>query len=152
MDTVNFCSESKSGHQQSLKQLVSICMGMENKMAKKHSAFSLTLGVILCVSIMCAYGNSNADELQGTPSALKQRVNMKESSAMFHALDKMTVEEQASIRPMTDDQLASIEGGRRWRGHINLNLNIAVVVANNICVFCSNVGQSIIVDIGQSNN
>lgn len=125
-------------------------MGMENKMAKKHSAFSLTLGVILCVSIMFAYGNSNADELQGTPSALKQRVNMKESSAMFHALDKMTVEEQASIRPMTDDQLASIEGGRRWRGHINLNLNIAVVVSNNICVLCSDVGQSIIADVNQS--
>ena len=127
-------------------------MGMENKMAKKHSAFSLTLGVILCVSIMLAYGNSNADELQGAPSALKQRVNMQESSAMFHALDKMTVEEQASIRPMTDDQLASIQGERRWRERIKLNLNIAVVVANNICVICNDVVQSIVVDINQSNN
>jgi len=129
-------------------------MGVENKMAKKHSAFSLTLGVILCVSIMLAYGNSNADELQGSPSALKQGVNMQESSAMFHALDKLTVEEQASIIPMTDDQLASIEGegGRRGRGRFKLNINIAVVVANNICVLCSDVVQSIIVNIGQSNN
>ena len=71
---------------------------------------------------------------------------------MFHALDKMTVEEQASIRPMTDDQLASIQGERKWRERIKLNLNIAVVVANNICVICNDVVQSIVVDINQSNN
>lgn len=121
-------------------------------MRKRNSGYSLTLGVILCaVAVLFAFGNSNADELQGTTSTLKQKVNVVESASMFHALDKITTENQTSITPLTDGQLASIEGeGRGPR--INLQLNISVVVANNICVLCSGTSQSILAAIFQGNS
>ena len=123
-------------------------------MSNKHNRGRLTLGVVLCViSILFAYGHSNAGEILDESSALKQNVHVEPSAYAFHALDKITMADQASMTPLTDGQLASIEGeGGRWRGKLNLQLNISVVVANNICVFCSGTSQSIIASIFQRNS
>jgi hypothetical protein len=121
-------------------------------MSNKHNRRRLTLGVILCaVSILFAYGHSNAGEIIDEPSALKQNVKVEQPAYAFHALDKITMTEQASMTPLTDGQLASIEG-EGWRERINLQLNISVVVANNICVFCKRTLQSIVVTTGQGNS
>jgi hypothetical protein len=123
-------------------------------MSSKHNRRSLTLSVVLCViSILFAYGNSNAGEILDTTSALKQNVHVEQSAFAFHALDKITMAEQASMTPLTDGQLASIEG-EGWRGKLKLNfqLNLSVVVANNICVFCNGTSQSIVSIISQGNS
>jgi hypothetical protein len=123
-------------------------------MSNKHNRCSLTLSVVLCViSILFAYGNSNADEILDATSALKQNVHVEQSEFAFHALERIAMAEPASITPLTHGQLASIEGeGGRWRGKLNLQLNISVVVANNICVLCSGTSQSILAAIFQSNS
>jgi hypothetical protein len=109
--------------------------------------------VVLCViSILFAYGHSNADEIVKATSVLKQNVNVEQSAYAFHALDKITMAEQASMTPLTDAQLASIEGEGRRRLNLNLQLNISVVVANNICALCSGTSQSIFAAIFQSNS
>lgn len=121
-------------------------------MSNKHNRCRLTLSVALCVvSVLFAYGNSNAGELQGTASSFKQKVNVVESASMFHALDKITTGNQASMTPLTDSQLASIEGEGRG-ARLNLQLNISVVVANNICALCSGTSQVILAAIFQSNS
>jgi hypothetical protein len=126
---------------------------MEHNM-KKLGIGSLTLAVVLSVvPIILMDGVSNANELLGPSSALRQTSGIDIPPGMFRALHGMSIEEHAGITPMTDDQLASIEGGRRGRrGGGHFSLNIAVVVSNNICVLCSGVSQSIITTIGQSNS
>jgi len=123
-------------------------------MSNKHNGYRLNLSVVLCViSILFAYGHSNADEVLKATSALKQNVKVEQSADAFHALDKITMAEQASITPLTDGQLASIEGeGGKWREKLNLQLNISVVVANNICALCSGTSQSILAAIFQGNS
>lgn len=123
-------------------------------MSNKHNRRRLTLSLALCViSILFAYGHSNAGEILKATSALKQNVNVEQPAYAFHALDKITMADQASMTPLTDGQLASIEGeGGRWRGKLNLQLNISVVVANNICVLCSGTSQSILAAIFQGNS
>lgn len=119
---------------------------------KKLRTGSFALAVILSVvSITLIYGVSNANERLAPSSALKQMSGMDVSPVMFRALDRMAIEERGGITPMTDDQLASIEGGRRGRrGGVNIGINIAVVVSNNICVLCRNVDQSIFTTINQA--
>lgn len=121
-------------------------------MSNNHNGCRLTLSVVLCViSILFAYGHSNADEILKATSALKQNVHVEQSAFSFHALDKITMAEQASMTPLTDGQLASIEGEGR-RSKLNLQLNISVVVANNICALCSGTSQAILAAIFQGNS
>lgn len=104
---------------------------------KKLSIGSSTLAVIVSVvSILLTYGVSNAGELLDTSSVFRQASGMDTSPAMFLALDKMnTLEKQAGITPMTDDQLASIEAG------VVVVVNVGTIVQNNIAVLTNNLIQ-----------
>ena len=117
---------------------------------KKLSTRGFTFAIILSIaSTILTYGVSNANDLLGTSSVSRQTPGIDASPAMFRALNLMTTEEHAGIMPMTDGQLASIEGGRRWTGRININTQIAVVVPINIAVLSRDVSQTITVDVGQ---
>jgi hypothetical protein len=76
-------------------------------------------------------------------------------SETFYALSAMPAVERSAIGPMTDDQLAEINGARRGagrrsdsagprhgrRGGSNIGVNLAIVNQINICALCSNVNQ-----------
>lgn len=97
---------------------------------KTLSIGSSALAVILSVvSILSTYGVSNAGELLDTPSAFRQASGIDTSPAMFFALNKTnTLEKQAGVMPMTDVQLASIEG--EAGPFLLLDLDISTVVQN----------------------
>jgi hypothetical protein len=101
---------------------------------KKLSISSSTLAVIVSVvSILLTYGPSNAGELLNPPSSFRQASGMGTAPAMFFALNKTnTLEKQADVMPMTDAQLASIEG--EAGPFLLLDLDIATAVQNAVVV------------------
>jgi hypothetical protein len=105
---------------------------------KKLSIGSYALAVILSVvSILLTYGASNAGELLDTSSAFRQTSGIDTSPAMFFALNKInTLEKQADVMPMTDAQLAFIEG--EAGPSLALNLAISTVVQNATAVVVQN--------------
>lgn len=107
------------------------------KLSPSRFTFVLVLAV---VSIMMTYSASSADEMLSTSSVLTQTAVSGVSPAMFRALDQMPISERVGITLMTDNQLASIEGGRR-RG-VNIGVNAVVVVQNNISVLSRDVIQT----------
>lgn len=117
---------------------------------RKLSPSSFTFVLILAVvSIMMIYNISSADEMLATSSVLKQTSVSDASPVMFRALDQMPIDKQVGITPMTDGQLASIEGGRR--GGVNIGVNVAVIVPINIAVLSRDVIQTNTVTAIQAN-
>jgi hypothetical protein len=64
----------------------------------------------------------------------------------FQAFRKMSARERALPTPLSDDQLASIEGAEHWTAYenspINIGLNVAIITELNICVLCTDVEQA----------
>lgn len=117
---------------------------------RKLSPSSFTFVLILAVvSIMMIYNISSAGEMLATSSVLKQTSVSDASPVMFRALDQMPIDKQVGITPMTDGQLASIEGGRR--GGVNIGVNVAVIVPINIAVLSRDVIQTNTVTAIQAN-
>jgi hypothetical protein len=59
------------------------------------------------------------------------------ASDTFHALTSLPAMEQASLTPLSDDQLAAVEGARR----ILVIVQVAVQNQINVCAVCRNVAQ-----------
>jgi hypothetical protein len=57
----------------------------------------------------------------------------------FQAFNKMPATDRAPLTPLSDDQLASIEGARL--SPVNIGINVAITPQLNICVVCTAVGQ-----------
>jgi hypothetical protein len=65
----------------------------------------------------------------------------------FHALSRISEEATNPPVALSDDELASITGGRRgFFGSIN---NLAIIVQINVCAICSQVSQGNAAIIGQ---
>jgi hypothetical protein len=59
------------------------------------------------------------------------------ASDTFHALTSLPAMEQASLTPLSDDQLAAVEGARQ----ILVIVQVAVQNQINVCAVCRNVAQ-----------
>jgi hypothetical protein len=72
----------------------------------------------------------------------------------FQAFRKMSAGERALPTPLSDDQLASIEGAKHWTAYenspINVGINVAITPQLNICVVCTDVGQGNAAAISQA--
>jgi hypothetical protein len=71
------------------------------------------------------------------------------ASDTFHAFSTLPVTEQASLTPLSDDQLAAVEGAAFRLGINVVNINIAVLNQLNLCVRCEDVVQTNIAAILQ---
>ena len=71
------------------------------------------------------------------------------ASDTFHAFSALPATEQASLTPLSDDQLAAVEGTAFRLGINAVNLNIAVLNQINLCVLCEDVVQTNIAAILQ---
>ena len=58
----------------------------------------------------------------------------------FQALSKMPATDRALLTPLSDDQLASIEGARL--SPVNIGINVAITPQFNVCVQCTAVTQA----------
>jgi len=58
----------------------------------------------------------------------------------FQAFHKMPATDRALLTPLSDDQLASIEGARL--SPVNIGINAAIVNQLNICILCTDVEQT----------
>ena len=102
---------------------------------KKLSIVSIVLALVL--SIVPAMAACDESIRGKTPST-------------FHALSGMPSGERAALIPLTDDQLASKEGGRSC--FACTGVNIAVPVLINISVLSTEVTQGNLVLLSQSNS
>jgi hypothetical protein len=59
----------------------------------------------------------------------------------FQAFRKMSAGERALPTPLSDDQLASIEGAYK-NSPIDIGINVAIAPQLNICVLCADVEQT----------
>lgn len=100
---------------------------------KEFSLISIVL--VLVLSFVPAMAASDASMSGKTP-------------ASFHALSKIPSEKRATLHPLTDDQLTSIEGG--WICFVCAGVNIAVVIPINISVLSTGVTQGSLVLLSQS--
>ena len=100
---------------------------------QKLSIISLVLALVLSIVPPMAAGD---EPISG------------KTPASFHALSRMPSGERAALSLLTDDQLASIEGG--WICFVCTGVNVAVVVQNNISVLSRGVTQGNLVQLSQS--
>jgi hypothetical protein len=56
----------------------------------------------------------------------------------FQAFNKMPATDRAFLTPLSDDQLASIEGARQ---RLNTGVNVAIITQLNICIRCTDIEQ-----------
>jgi hypothetical protein len=59
------------------------------------------------------------------------------ASDSFHALSRLPAVEQAGLAPLSDDQLAAVEGALR----LVIIVQVAVVNQINVCALCRKVAQ-----------
>jgi hypothetical protein len=69
----------------------------------------------------------------------------------FRAFSSLPAVEQTPLAPLSDDQLATVEGAASRLGPA-VNLNIAVVNQLNLCVLCKDVVQTNTASIRQRNS
>ena len=100
---------------------------------KKLSIISIVLALVL--SIVPAMAASD-ESISG------------KAPATFHALSRMPSGQPAALSPLTDNQLASIEGGGSC--FVCTGVNIAVLVPINISVLSRGVTQGTLVLLSQS--
>jgi hypothetical protein len=70
----------------------------------------------------------------------------------FHAFSSLPAVEQTGLTPLSDDQLAAVEGAAVPRPLIliiNTSVNVAVLPQINVCVVCEDVVQTNIGVIAQ---
>ena len=74
----------------------------------------------------------------------------------FQAFNKMPATDRAFLTPLSDDQLASIEGARGGitdtLSPINIGANVAIITQLNICALCAGVEQVNPAAIRQNNS
>jgi hypothetical protein len=58
----------------------------------------------------------------------------------FQAFNKMPATDRALLTPLSNDQLASIEGARL--SPANIGINVAIITPLNICALCTDVEQA----------
>ena len=74
--------------------------------------------------------------------AANDRAAIGDPPASFHAFSTMPLVGHPTLRPMTDDELATVEGAAgnslsfSWA-----NINLGIIVQFNICAICTNVTQ-----------
>jgi hypothetical protein len=66
----------------------------------------------------------------------------------FHAFSTLSAMEQASLTPLSNEQLAAVEGAA-FRRLPTVNINVAVLPQINVCVACEDVEQRNIGSIRQ---
>ena len=65
----------------------------------------------------------------------------------FHAFSTLPATPRATLTPLGDDQLASIEGASHWNAtqngaiDIDIGINVAITTQLNICALCRDVTQ-----------
>jgi hypothetical protein len=87
-------------------------------------ALSLALALALTLAVVPAMAGD--DETFGS-----------QTPGMFQALSSLSSAEQAALTPLSDDQLAAIEGGNPCAGSINVGGNCEVSIS-----FSATIGQS----------
>jgi hypothetical protein len=100
---------------------------------QKLSIISLVLALVLSIVPPMAAGD---EPISG------------KTPASFHALSRVPSGERAALPLLTDDQLASIEGGGVCS--VCIGVNVAVVVPTNISVLSTGVTQGNQVQLSQS--
>jgi hypothetical protein len=90
--------------------------------AKGRSAMKFILGAVLALSLTRSVVPAIADDT-------------------FKAFNKMPAVDRALLTPLSDDQLASIEG-TRLVGPINTGVNVAIITQLNVCIRCTDVEQA----------
>jgi hypothetical protein len=58
----------------------------------------------------------------------------------FQAFNKMPATDRALLTPLSNDQLASIEGARL--SPVDIGINVAIITPLNICTLCTDVEQA----------
>jgi len=71
------------------------------------------------------------------PSIAGASTDMEFSDTGFHALAAFDDNELLLMDPLADEELANVEGG-----FFTIVINLAILPQINICILCSNVGQS----------
>ena len=69
--------------------------------------------------------------------------------AAFQALSNLSVSGQVALNAMTDKELATVEGARRWRG--DFQVNVSKIKQKNVCIVCVGVFQSNYANVNQNN-
>ena len=65
------------------------------------------------------------------------------ASDTFHAFSPLSAPEQAILTPLSDDQLAAVEGAAfRSLPTVNVGVNVAMAPQINVCVVCEDVVQT----------
>jgi len=100
---------------------------------KKLSIISIVLALVLSIGPAMA---ASDESISG------------QTPATFQALSRMPSGKRAAFTPLTDDQLASIEGGRSC--FVCNGVNIAVPVLINISVLSRGITQGNLVLLSQS--
>jgi hypothetical protein len=71
----------------------------------------------------------------------------------FQAFNKMPATDRTLLTPLSDEQLASIEGARqrltKTLGSVNTGVNVAIITQLNICIRCTDVEQANVAPIRQ---
>jgi hypothetical protein len=65
----------------------------------------------------------------------------------FQALSKMPTTDRALLTPLSDDQLAAIEGASL--SPVDIGVDVAIITQLNICALCTDVGQANVAPIFQ---
>jgi hypothetical protein len=98
---------------------------------KRHVAMvtvSAVLGMLLS-SIVPVHA-ANPDDVLVSPLG-----------SAFHALSRMSNEEQSNLTPLTDGELGSVTGMAGW-GLRGLAANLGIIVQINVCAVCVDVRQT----------
>jgi hypothetical protein len=94
--------------------------------AKGRSAMKFILGAVLALSLTLSVVPAIAED-------------------SFQALSKMPATDRAFLTPLSDDQLASIEGATlgitEILSSVNTGVNAAISTQLNICILCTDVEQ-----------
>jgi hypothetical protein len=63
------------------------------------------------------------------------------ASDTFHALGTLPPAEQANLTPLSDGELAAVEGAALFDFNFAIAVQVAVLPQINVCVVCENVVQ-----------
>src|ERR671937_702841 len=96
-------------------------------MCQRRSAMKSIIGVLLALCLTLSVVPAIADD-------------------SFQAFHRMPATDQALLTPLSDDQLASIEGARlgitQILDSVNTGVDVGIITQFNICVLCTDVEQA----------
>lgn len=85
------------------------------------------------------------------PAMAVDKSNYSSEPAAFQALSNLSAPGQTALNTMTDEQLAAVEGQRKFV-FIKKNSNKSFIYQSNKCVACAFVYQSNYANVNQKND